>query len=257
LSARLESVVRSMTPGAGNDSYGRLLSLLPEAKTNTLRLAADFKKIATIAEKLADEMDFTFLLNQRRKMMSVGFDVSTQELNLACYDLLATESRTAVFVAIAKDNIPQESWFTLGRAHTLDHGRPVLLSWTGTMFEYLMPAIWMRTYPNTLIERSLNATVHLQQAYTEGKRIPWGISESAHSLRDEAGNYQYYAFGIPQLALRKHDVDSLVISPYSTFLALTTDPEGALRNLKRMTHYGWFGEYGFYEAVDFSAEKRR
>jgi hypothetical protein len=133
----------------------------------------------------------------------------------------------------------------------------VLLSWTGTMFEYLMPALWMRAYPNTLIERSLNAAVSLQQAYTESKRIPWGISESAYSLRDEAGNYQYYAFGIPQLALRKHDINSVVISPYSTFLALTVDASGAMKNLRRMMHYGWFGDYGFYESVDFSPLKRR
>jgi len=253
LSARLEAALNPSTP----ESYRALLSLLPEAKANAIRLIQEFKTIAAKAEKLADEMDFAFLLNGRRKMMSVGFDVAAQELNLACYDLLATESRTAVFVAIAKEDVPQESWFTLGRAHTLDQGRPVLLSWTGTMFEYLMPALWMRTFPNTLIQRSLNAAVHLQQTYTEGKRIPWGISESAHSARDEAGNYQYYAFGVPQLALRKHDLNSLVISPYSTFLALMIDPVGALRNLRRMMHYGWFGEYGFYESVDFSPAKPR
>ena len=149
--------------------------------------------MATTAGTLADEMDFRFLLNQR-KLLSVGFDVDSKQVHAACYDLLATESRIAVFAAIAKEDIRQESWFLLGRAHTLDQGRPVLLSWTGTMFEYLMPLLWMRTFPNTLLERSASAAVRSQQAYAENKRIPWGISESAYFRMDEAGNYQYYAF---------------------------------------------------------------
>jgi len=196
-------------------------------------------------------MDFRFLLNQR-KLLSVGFDVDSEKVHSACYDLLATESRTAVFVAVAKEDIRQESWFLLGRAHTLDQGRPVLLSWTGTMFEYLMPLIWMRTYPNTLLERSASAAVGSQQAYAENKRIPWGISESAYFRMDEAGNYQYYAFGIPNLALSKRDVNALVVSPYSTFLALHVCPSDALANLHRMSREGWLGAYGFYEAVDFT-----
>jgi cyclic beta-1,2-glucan synthetase len=217
----------------------------------------NLQTIAADAGELANEMDFRFLLNRRRKLLSAGYDVESQRLHPACYDLLATESRIAVFAAIAKEDIPQESWFLLGRAHTLDHGRPALLSWSGTMFEYLMPALWMRIYPNTLLERSRIAAVRSQQAYAAGKRIPWGISESAYFKTDDAGNYQYHAFGLSRLALRKPELNALVISPYSTFLALQVDPSGALRNLRRMMHEGWFGAYGFYEAADFDPSRRR
>jgi len=235
----------------------RLKEMLPEAHANAARLVKDIRIIASETAKLADEMDFGFLLNRRRKLMSVGFDVESGQLHPACYDLLATESRTAVFVAIAKEDIPQQSWFLLGRAHTLDRGRPVLLSWTGTLFEYLMPTLWMRSYSNTLLERTRVAAVRSQQAYASSKGIPWGISESACFRLDEAGNYQYHAFGLPQLALNKTDVNSVVVSPYSTFLALATDPSGAIRNLRRMAELGWRGSYGFYEAADYGSARRR
>jgi cyclic beta-1,2-glucan synthetase len=204
---------------------------------------------------MADAMDFGFLLDPRRKLMSVGFDVQSQELQNSCYDLLATESRTAVFVAIAKEDIPQDCWFLLGRGHTLDHGRPALLSWTGTMFEYLMPSLWMRSYPNTLLDRARVAAVRSQQAYAAHRRVPWGISESAYFKLDEHGNYQYQAFGLPQLSLMRRESDPLVISPYSTFLALSVDPPASLRNLRRMEALGWFGSWGFYEAADYTTSR--
>jgi len=177
--------------------------MLPDALSRSQHLIRDLQAIAKAAERTANEMDFDFLLNPYRRLLSTGFNVESQKLDPSCYDLLASESRTAAFVAIAKDDIPQESWFLLGRSHTLDHGRPVLLSWSGTMFEYLMPAIWMRTHPNTLLERTVAAAVCAQQAYAEEKSIPWGISESAYFKMDEAGNYQYHAFGLPTLALRR------------------------------------------------------
>ena len=124
------------------------------------------------------------------------------------------------------------------------------------MFEYLMPALWMRTFPDTLLQRSRSASVRAQQAFTEARQIPWGISEAAYSLTDDAGNYQYYAFGIPSLALRKGEVKATVISPYSTFLALSTDAPAALRNLRRMAGQRWVGPYGFYESVDFNPARR-
>jgi hypothetical protein len=235
----------------------RLRQLLPEARANTSRLIEDLRTISGKAGQLANDMDFGFLLDHRRKLMSVGFEVESERLHAGCYDLLATESRTAVFAAIAKEDISQESWFLLGRAQTLDHGRPVLLSWTGTLFEYLMPSLWMRSYPNTLLDRSRTAAVRSQQAYALGRGVPWGISESAYFKFDDAGNYQYHAFGLPHLALHKSEVQALVISPYSTFLALDVDPSGALRNLGRMSDMGWFGSYGFYEAADYSSVRRR
>jgi cyclic beta-1,2-glucan synthetase len=254
LAVRVRFVSNSTVGGEQNSRYQRLEALLPEARSNALRLIQDLRTIAATAGRLANEMNFRFLLNQR-KLLSVGFDVKSQQVHTACYDLLATESRTAVFAAIAKEDIRQESWFLLGRAHTLDHGRPVLLSWTGTMFEYLMPLLWMRTFPNTLLERSATAAVGSQQAYAASRRIPWGISESAYFRMDEAGNYQYYAFGIPQLALSKRDLNALVVSPYSTFLALHVCASDALENLHRMSRDGWLGTYGFYEAGDFTPSR--
>jgi cyclic beta-1,2-glucan synthetase len=237
--------------------YQRLLALLPEARLHAIGLIQDLRMAATGAGKLANEMDFRFLLNRRRKLLSVGYDAETEHLYPACYDLLATESRIAVFAAVAKDDIPQESWFLLGRAHTLYHGRPVLLSWTGTMFEYLMPSLWMHTYPNTLLERCRIAAVRSQRLYTLRKRVPWGISESAYFKLDETGNYQYRAFGIPYLALhQREENDDLIISPYSSFLALTVDAATSLQNLHRMKRQGWFGTYGFYEAADFTPSRR-
>jgi len=236
--------------------YQRLQAMLPEARSRALDLIKQLKQVASTAGKFADDMDFRFMLDPRRKLLSLGFDVEAGKLAAACYDLLASEARIAVFIAIAKDDIPQDVWFLLGRSHTREHGLPVLLSWTGTMFEYLMPVLWMRTYPNTLLDNSRTAAVRLQQIYAGEKGVPWGISESAHAKRDEAGNYQYQAFGLPRLALRNEEAEWLVISPYSTFLALHVDAPAALRNLRRMAADGWLGAYGFYEAADYSSSGR-
>ena len=259
---KLPDLIRELETGAD-----RLLSSMPEvdrplcerfrlrlieARSNTVSLIESLRRLSAQAGELADAMDFSFLIDPHRKLMSVGFDVHSQHLLNSCYDLLATESRTAVFIAIAKDDIPQDCWFLLGRGHTLDHGRPVLLSWTGTMFEYLMPSLWMRSYPNTLLDRSQVAAVRSQQAYADRKGVPWGISESAYSKLDGHGNYQYQAFGLPQLSLMRRESNPLVISPYSTFLALSVDRRGALRNLHRMDALGWFGSWGFYESADYT-----
>ncbi len=254
LSAKLQAVTGTNKEEIHDPLCEELLSLLPQAHSHASTLIADLRRIAKEASALANQMDFRFLLDRRRKLLSVGFDVDAQQLNAACYDLLASEARIATFVAIAQDEIPQETWFLLGRVHTIDHGRPVLLSWTGTMFEYLMPAIWMRSYPETLLHRTRTAAVRAHQAYTSARRIPWGISESAFSRRDPAGNYGYHAFGLPHLALREREIDALVISPYSTFLALHVDAQAAIRNIQNMTRKDWCGRYGFYEAADYTPE---
>jgi hypothetical protein len=233
----------------------RLFPMLANARRSVLRLIEDMRRTSERARNLANATDFTFLLDKERMMLSVGYDIQSEELQPYYYNLLATEPRTAVFIAIAKEDIPQDCWFRLDRPFASDHGRPLLLSWTGTMFEYLMPSIWMRSYPNTLLDRANMAAVRTQQAYGSHKNIPWGISESASSKRNEAGDYHYEAFGVPKLALRKNDCDPLVVSPYSTFLALNVDRDGALLNLRRMDALGWFGPYGFYEAADYSGSR--
>jgi hypothetical protein len=196
-------------------------------------------------------MDFGFLYNRRKKVLSVGWDVDTDRLEPSSYDLLASESRIAAFVAIARGDIPQEAWFHLGRKHTLFAGQRILISWTGTMFEYLMPALWMRHYRDTIMQESMIASVRVQRRVARRKDTPWGISESACAA-EQGCEYGYSAFGIPELALKRHTSEALVISPYSTFLALSVDPRAAVKNLRRMAHLGWFGRYGFYEAVDYS-----
>ncbi len=253
LTSRLQLALEHAN-GAGERKalYQRLQAMLPEARSRAAELIQRLQSIAETAGNLADAMDFRFLLDPRRKLLAIGFDVEQNQRAAACYDLLASEARIAVFAAIAKEDIPQDVWFQLGRTHTREHGIHVLLSWTGTMFEYLMAVLWMRTYPNTLLDNSRTAAVRLQQIYAAEKGIPWGISESAHAQRDEAGTYQYYAFGLPSLALRKSESDPLVISPYSTFLALNADPGASLRNLRRMENEEWLGPYGFYEAVDYT-----
>jgi cyclic beta-1,2-glucan synthetase len=256
LAHRLKREVEQASASA-QPLYVSLADALPRAQANVAMLAEDLRVTGRKAGEFADEMDFDVLFDEHRRLLSVGFDLENNARNAACYDLLATESRTAFFVAIAKEDIPQESWFRLGRGHTLDQGHPVLLSWTGTMFEYLMPSLWMRSHSNTLLERSQAAVVQSQHAYGDSLAVPWGISESAYSEMNESNHYKYYAFGLPHLALRKPDFKALVISPYSTFLALNIDPKEALVNLRRMEDLGWLGPYGFYEAADYTSVTRR
>jgi hypothetical protein len=217
----------------------------------TRELAAELRTVADLCDRLVREMDFRFLYQRRKKTLSVGYDVATGRLDPSSYNLLASEARMASFVAIAKGDIPQESWFRLGRAHTLFRGERVLLSWSGTMFEYLMPSLWMRHSPDTIIGQSMKAAVRSQREYGRRRGVPWGISESAF-LSGPNGEYGYGAFGVPELAMKRKDSQALVISPYSTFLAAGIDPAVAVNNLHHMQEFGWFGRYGFYEAIEYS-----
>ena len=222
------------------------LAAEPRAKRGlTSEIAAELDEIASTCDTLVREMDFRFLYHPRKKVLSVGYNISSGRLEPSYYDLLASEARIAVFIAIAKGDIPQEAWFHLGRAHTLARGEHVLLSWTGTMFEYLMPALWMQHHPGTITEQSVQATVRVQRDYCSRKGVPWGISESAHMDG-------YAPFGISALALKRRETEALVIAPYASFLALPVNPSLALKNLRQMQEYGWDGRYGFYEAVEYT-----
>ena len=228
---------------------------LVQAVMTSEELQVGLRRLASDAARLAEEMDFCLLYNRRKKLLSIGYEVPTRRLHTACYDLLASEARTAAFVAIAKGDIPQESWFHLGRTQTLYRGRSMLLSWTGTMFEYLMPSLWMKTSPHTLLEQSMRNVVETQRLYF-GRKFPfWGISESAHAEVGENGSYQYRAFGLPALALKRMETPSHVITPYATFLALETNFAAAIRNLSRMWQRGWVGLYGLYEAVEYKGSR--
>jgi cyclic beta-1,2-glucan synthetase len=209
--------------------------------------------LAQQAESLVEDMDFRAVYDEQRKLLSIGYQVTTGRIEPAVYDLLASESRLGSFVAVAKGDVPQESWFRLGRAQVSYRGEQLLLSWTGTMFEYLMPALWMRSFPGTLIHRSLKGAVNAQRKFARFRHVPWGISEAAYAYRDAEGNYQYQAFGVPGLAMKASTPTALVISPYSSFLALAVDPAAAIANLRRLWNMRWHGSYGFYESADYSA----
>ncbi len=218
----------------------------------TKELDDDLAAIAEAADSMVVEMDFSFLWNPRKKVLSVGYDVSAERLEASTYDLLASESRIASFVAIAKGDAPKDAWFHLGRKHTLINREAVLVSWTGTMFEYLMPAIWMIHHPGTLLWRSLHGAVRAQRRHMRNPSVPWGISESGCGDGCDGNSYGYAPFGIPELAMKMPQAEAFVVSPYSSFLALLADPAAAVRNIHRMTAMGWTGRYGLYEAVDYS-----
>jgi hypothetical protein len=202
-------------------------------------------------------MEFGFLLDHDRQLLSIGFLAPEGALDANCYDLLASEARLASFFAIAKGDVPQELWLRLGRNYTTAHDCPTLLSWTGTMFEYLMPAVWMRSYPGTLLDRSMEGAVRAQQAYAADRGIPWGISESGYADTDATGSYLYRAFTVPLLALQEEQTEYLVVAPYAGVMAIGIDPTATLKNLRRMINGGWFSTYGFYEAADFTTSLRR
>jgi hypothetical protein len=224
---------------------------LANCVANVEELRLQLHQIAEDAEKFVNEMDFRLFYSEAHKALSVGYDVTQSRMQPSFYDLLASEARSAVFVAIAKNDIPQEAWFAMGRTHTRYAKRNVLLSWTGTMFEYLMPALWMKHFPSTLLENSVEGAVACQKAYVQRHEIPWGISEGACSRKNDSGHFEYFAFGVPPLALKQNPPANTVITPYASALALTANSEDALKNLREMESRGWVGRFGFYESAEY------
>jgi cyclic beta-1,2-glucan synthetase len=236
----------------------KLRALLAAARERQGALAERLRLLMQRAERCVAAMDFAWLIEPSRGILSIGYMVESEELHKACYDLLCSEARIGAFVAVARGDASQQSWFKLGRIHTVAYGKPALISWTGTMFEYLMPALWMRSYPDTLVTRTLENVVAIQRAFArEHGNIPWGISECGYAEKDPQGHYHYLAFGMPSIALKWDAIAGPVISPYSTFLALMIDELEALRNLKRMQSMGWVGAYGFYEAGDYQKSLKK
>ena len=230
------------------------LAAAPAVSADALRT------LAHRASALADGMQFDFLYDRRRRIFSIGYRLADAEgpgrLDGAFYDLLASEARLASFVAIAKGDVPQHHWFHLGRLVTNVDGRATLMSWGGTMFEYLMPLLLMRNFPGTLLDQSCRASVRRQIEYGRQRDVPWGISESAYAFTDRAGNYQYRAFGVPGLGLKRGLSTELVIAPYATVLASLVTPAYAAENLTRLEGLGVEGRFGFYEALDYNPRGR-
>ena len=200
-------------------------------------------------------METGFLYDRARHLFTIGYSVSEHRADSSYYDMLASEARLGSFVAIAQGSVPQESWFALGRLLTPTDGEPALLSWSGSMFEYLMPMLVMPTFENTLLDRTNHAAVERQIAYGAQRNVPWGISESGYNTVDAAMNYQYRAFGVPGLGLKRGLADDLVVTPYASALALMVAPDRACANLQRLAASGLAGKYGFYEAIDYTAAR--
>ena len=215
---------------------------------------ACLKRIESLAERCGEqaEMDFSFLYDASRDLLSIGYNIADRRLDPSYYDLLASEARLASFILIAQDQVPQEHWFALGRKLTSVDGGMALLSWSGSMFEYLLPIVLMPTYANTLLDQTYRAIVDRQIEYGDQRNVPWGISESCFNATDANGIYQYRSFGVPGLGFKRGLGEDLVIAPYASALALMVKPREACRNLELLAKDGYRGAYGFYEAVDFT-----
>ncbi len=232
----------------------KLLRLITKASQGAGTRIAAIERLALQASELA-RMEYDFLYDKARHLMAIGYNVSERRLDSSYYDLLASEARFSSFVAIAQGELPQESWFTLGRLLTTVGGEPLLLSWSGSMFEYLMPLLVMPTYENTLLDQTCKAAVKRQIEYGKKRGVPWGISESGYNAIDILLNYQYRAFGVPGLGFQRGLADDLVIAPYASALALMVAPEKACLNLEQLTKAGFEGKFGFYEAIDYTPSR--
>ncbi len=211
--------------------------------------------LESAARSIALSMEFGFLLDRDRQLLSIGYLVNESSLDHNCYDLLASEARLASFFAIAKGDIPAKHWFRLGRAATPVAYGAALISWSGSMFEYLMPSLVMRAPAGSLLEQTNRLIVHRQITYATKLGLPWGVSESAYNARDLELTYQYSNFGVPGLGLKRGLGENRVIAPYATALAAMVDPRAAVANLKRLAEIGAQGSYGFYEALDYTPSR--
>ena len=218
---------------------------------------ARLRSIGELAERVGAmaEMEQSFLHDESRHLMVIGYNVDERRVDSGYYDLLASEARLGIYVAIAQGQITQESWFALGRLLTSAAGEPALLSWSGSMFEYLMPMLLMPSYEDTLLDQTCRAAVQRQIQYGAQRDVPWGVSESGYNATDAALNYQYRAFGVPGLGLKRGLAEDLVVAPYASMMALMVAPEQACQNLQRLAAMGAAGRYGLYEAIDYTQSR--
>jgi len=254
---------RSLTPMfpqyVSTVDSGNFAGALITLASALVRMGVDVPRAALLSARAAallDAMDFRFLFDSQRQLFTIGYRLADAENpgrpDVSCYDLLASEARLASFIAIAKGDVPQTHWFHLGRSVTTIHGAPVLLSWSATMFEYLMPNLLMRSFPDTLLDASSRMVVRRQIDYAESRDVPWGISESAYNVVDRHETYQYKAFGVPGLGLKRGLGDDLVVAPYATALATSIAPAESAANIRRLSATGLAGEYGLFESIDYT-----
>jgi cyclic beta-1,2-glucan synthetase len=233
-------------------SLRRIEEHLDRHATTPAEIEARLEALAERASRYVIEMDFRFLFDEDRELFSIGYRPDELAHDPSFYDLFASEARLASFLAIAKNDVPTDHWFRLGRSLNRAAGETALVSWSGSMFEYLMPALVMRSFPATVLDETYRGAVRRQIAYGAERGVPWGVSESAYNLRDRHLTYQYRAFGVPDLALKRGLGHDLVIAPYASVLAVTVDPQRALDNLDVLEGLGALGPYGFRDALDYT-----
>ncbi len=234
---------------------GATKELLRAAAEKIDTIVVGARKLRSTFQKIVLETDFRFLYDEDRRLFVIGYNLDNAQSDNATYDLLASEARLGSLVAIALGQVPQRHWFALGRQLADSLGGKALVSWSGTMFEYLMPILVTKSYPDTLLDETYRAVLKAQRQYGKLRGVPWGLSESGYSGVDFHKTYQYRAFGVPGLGLKRGLVEDLVISPYSTMLALPLDPRLCIKNLRNLEREGARGDYGFFEAIDYTVER--
>ncbi|MDD4564607.1 MAG: glucoamylase family protein [Eubacteriales bacterium] len=251
-----EAVIREITEfGLEEESISSAVTLLDLAQDDQRYAAEQMERIdalCRIIDNMQKAADFRPLFSKKRKLFHIGYHVASQTLDSGCYDLLASESILTSFLAIARGDVPVKHWYKLGRPLTMVEGTPAFVSWSGTMFEYLMPNLVMKEYEGSVFSETSRAAVRQHIIYGNNRNIPWGVSESQYYRFDLDSNYQYKAFGVPELRLQPSIGNPPVAAPYASILALDFAPEETIQNLKKLKNMGAYGEYGYYEAVDFN-----
>ena len=253
----LTAIENIISIGKTNEETAWFADFQRMVKEGSLRAQERIAAINRLVEQANDfaDMDYSFLYDKGRQLLTIGYNVGERRRDASYYDLLASEARFCSFIGIAQGHLPQENWFALGRLLTNLGRYPVLLAWDGSMFEYLMPLLVMPNYENTLLDQTYRAAVSRQIDYGKSRGVPWGISESGYSTIDVHFNYQYRAFGVPGLGLKRGLSDDLVVAPYASALALMIAPDEACQNLQQLAADGMVGPYGFYEAIDYTSSR--
>jgi cyclic beta-1,2-glucan synthetase len=251
----LVSLRAHLLPDSPMDRIDLLTHAISQSIVDAAALTRRLLDVAHAADGMFFAMDFTFLFDSTRKLFSIGYRATDVSLDPNCYDLLASEARLTSFIAIAKGDVPSSHWFRLGRSLTPVGRGSALISWSGSMFEYLMPALVMRSPAGSMLNQTYHQVVHRQIEYGIERRAPWGVSESAYNARDLTLTYQYSSFGVPGLGLKRGLSEDMVVAPYATALAAMIDPSAATQNFARLGEAGGRGTYGYYEALDYTSNR--
>eukprot|EP00002_Diphylleia_rotans_P003193 TRINITY_DN1216_c0_g1_i1.p1 TRINITY_DN1216_c0_g1~~TRINITY_DN1216_c0_g1_i1.p1 ORF type:complete len:3093 (+),score=684.35 TRINITY_DN1216_c0_g1_i1:77-9355(+) len=263
LNSVTEEALSSLTSGESSEtsaSRGSIATALQDAfaksKTSASKRIADIKEMIEMLAVFSDQ-DYSFLYNNSRNLLSIGFNVDRNQMDNSFYDMFCSEARLCSYVCVAKGLLPVKHWFSMGRLLTGNKNKAALLSWSGSMFEYLMPLLVIPSIPGTLLDQTYKAVVRRQIEYGQQKKVPWGVSESAYNMMDAGLVYQYGPFGVPGLGLKRGLSNELVIAPYASCMATMVAPVESCKNLMRLTSIGMQGTYGMYESIDFTQKRLR